>query len=254
MSCRLKTLIFFRYFLIIVWGIVFSFIGLIVMLFSPFNLRLMEMISHCFGKVALFLCGIKVEIRGKEFMASARPCIYVSNHQHNFDLLVLASLVPPRTVSIGKKSIKWIPLFGTLYWLSGNILIDRKNKKSAKNTIQMVSGIIREKNLSIWIMPEGTRSRGRGILPFKKGAFHMAFDAGVPIVPVSVSPYEGSLALERWRAGTVVLQFHSPLFPEKDKNDQVFARLMEHTRHSIVTGVEALERELLALGNGGKSG
>ena len=238
---------FLRYLLIVLWGILFSFVGLMVMLFSPFNPRLMEVLAHCFGKVALFLCGIKVEVRGKEYLTMEQPCIYASNHQHNFDLIVLASMVPPRTVSIGKKSIKWIPLFGTLYWLSGNILIDRKNKKSAKNTIQTVSEIIRKKKLSVWIMPEGTRSKGRGILPFKKGAFHMAFDAGVPIVPVSVSPYEKALRLDKWRAGTVVLRINPPLSPKEEKTPQTFSHLMEETRQGIVTGVEKL-------GNDGKPG
>ena len=234
----LSLFTFLRYLLIILWGVVFSCLGLIVMLFSPFNLFLMEHLAHCFGRLALILCGIKVEVRGAEFSTSSQPCIYASNHQHNFDLIVLASMVPPRTVSIGKKSMKWIPLFGTLYWLAGNILIDRKNKKSAKDTIQNVGRIIRQKNLCIWIMPEGTRSKGRGILPFKKGAFHMAFDAGVPIVPVSISPYEKALRQERWRAGTVVVQFHPPQFPPKERTPEAFSRLMEQVRQRIVAGVE----------------
>ena len=257
MVCNLKLAVFtfLRYFFIVVWGILFSVVGVLVMLASPFNPRLMEMLSHCFGKVALFLCGIEVEVRGGEFLTSDQPCIYASNHQHNFDLIVLASMVPPRTVSIGKKSMKWIPVFGTLYWLTGNVLIDRKNKKSAKDTIGSVVGIIREKKLSIWIMPEGTRSKGRGILPFKKGAFHLAFDAGVPIVPVSLSPYEKSLALDRWWAGKVILQAHAPLFPGREKDSHAFSRLMEQTRQSIAEGVEALGGEkTLFLGNGGKPG
>ena len=240
MSFRLKTFTFLRYLLIILWGLVFSPVGLLIMFCCPFNPRLMRTLAHCFGKTALFLCGIKVEIRGKEFLKSPHPRVYISNHQHNFDLIVLASMVPYRTVSIGKKSMKWIPLFGTLYWLAGNILIDRKNKKSARNTIGRVAETIRKKNLSVWIMPEGTRSRGRGILPFKKGAFHLAFDAGVPIVPVSVSPYESSLALERWWAGTVVLRVHPPLFPEKEKTPQAFSGLMEKCRERIVSGASAL--------------
>ena len=231
---------FLRHFLIVVWGVLFSCAGVIIMLFSPFNLRLMECLAHAFGKVALILCGIKVEIRGREFLSACQPCIYASNHQHNFDLIVMASMVPPRTVSIGKKSMKWIPLFGTVYWLTGNILIDRKNKKSAKNTIQTVGETIRKKNLSVWIMPEGTRSKGRGILPFKKGAFHMSFDAGVPIVPVSVSPYESALSLEKWWAGTVVVQLHPPRYPEKEPTPEALSRLMEQVRESIVSGVEGL--------------
>ena len=75
-------------------------------------------------------------------------------------------------MSIGKKSILWMPLFGQIYWLSGNILIDRANRARAFETLAQTAVKIKEKCLSIWIFPEGTRSRGRGLLPFKAGAFH----------------------------------------------------------------------------------
>ncbi len=67
-----------------------------------------------------------------------------------------------------------MPLFGQLYWLTGNILIDRANRSKAKGTIDQVVNSIKESDVSVWMFPEGTRSRGRGLLPFKTGAFHAA--------------------------------------------------------------------------------
>ena len=101
-----------------------------------------------------------------------QPCVFIANHQHNLDLILSASLVPFKTFGIGKKSIKWLPIFGTAYWLAGNILIDRKNRASALASMREVEKSVQRKGISVWIMPEGTRSKGRGLLPFqKKGPF-----------------------------------------------------------------------------------
>jgi 1-acyl-sn-glycerol-3-phosphate acyltransferase len=66
------------------------------------------------------------------------------------------------------------PVFGQLYWLTGNLLIDRNNRAKAHGTIAEVVNAFKKRNISFWMFPEGTRSRGRGLLPFKTGAFHAA--------------------------------------------------------------------------------
>ena len=67
------------------------------------------------------------------------------------------------------------------------------------------------RRLSIWMFPEGTRSRGRGLLPFKTGAFHTAMQAGVPIVPVVASSYANQIDLNRWDNGEVLIEMLPPL-------------------------------------------
>ena len=79
----------------------------------------------------------------------------------------------PGTVSLGKRSLVYIPLFGWLYWLSGNILIDRKNKSKARDTLGVAIKKIIERRISVWVFPEGTRSYSEGLLPFKTGAFEL---------------------------------------------------------------------------------
>ncbi len=74
-----------------------------------------------------------------------------------------------------------------MYWVTGNILIDRENRTKAHGTMNEVARRIHDDDLSVWMFPEGTRSRGRGLLPFKTGAFYAAIAAGVPIVPVVCS-------------------------------------------------------------------
>ncbi|WP_204271450.1 1-acyl-sn-glycerol-3-phosphate acyltransferase, partial [Citrobacter freundii] len=66
------------------------------------------------------------------------PSIYIGNHQNNFDMVTMSNAVQPNTVTVGKKSLVFIPFFGQLYWITGNILIDRGNRSKAHSTITQV--------------------------------------------------------------------------------------------------------------------
>ncbi|WP_299790473.1 1-acylglycerol-3-phosphate O-acyltransferase [uncultured Shewanella sp.] len=167
---------------------------------------------HMFAKIFSFaapVLGIKVIVRKPE-VESAEPCVFLANHQNNFDMFTHTAAVPKGTVSLGKKSLAWVPFFGQIYWLSGNILIDRKNRSRAFETMAQAAKKIKEKYLSIWIFPEGTRSRGKGLLPFKSGAFHTAIEAGVSMVPVLASN-QGHIKLNRWNNGVVIIEMMEPI-------------------------------------------
>ena len=140
-------------------------------LLRPFHRDNVYHTSKHLGKVTKFL-GFDVEVRVPESVKNIGPVVYVANHQNNYDMVTTTGCVQPGTVTIGKKSLVWIPFFGIIYWLTGNIIINRENQKSAKDTIKDVADQMREKDLSVMIFPEGTRSRGRGLMPFKMGAFH----------------------------------------------------------------------------------
>ena len=127
----------------------------------------------------------------------------------------------PRTVSVGKKSLIWIPFFGILYWVTGNIFLDRENRSKAHSTMTELARRINEDNLSIWMFPEGTRSRGRGLLPFKTGAFHAAIAAGVPIVPVVCSTTHNKIDLNRWDNGKVICEMMEPIDVSSYTKDNV---------------------------------
>lgn len=135
------------------------------------------------------ILGLKVHAEGEEYLTSAQPCVYVVNHQSTFDVPVLSGLYPTGTVLVAKKELRSIPLFGWLYAATGNILIDRSHNARAVQRLREAEEAIRDRGVSVWMFPEGTRGRTPGrILPFKKGAFHLAVAAQVPIVPVVVSP------------------------------------------------------------------
>jgi len=192
--------------LLLVVALILLFIAtLIGSLFAPRNPNLVYIFSRPFGWV-LPLLGIKPVVRCPPFSDLPKNAVYICNHQNSFDLFVCANAVPPRTVTIGKKSLVAIPIFGAIYWLTGNILIDRKNRSKAADTISESARQIAERDMSVWVFPEGTRSRGRGMLPFKGGAFRLAAKAGVPIVPVVTGPLH-EMKLSSWNNGTAIVEY-----------------------------------------------
>ncbi|RXJ70542.1 1-acyl-sn-glycerol-3-phosphate acyltransferase [Veronia nyctiphanis] len=198
---------------IIVFILVIFVFGCGYCLISPRNPKNLYVIGHKFG--ALYrIFGIKLQVRkSAKVNSNLGPCVYIANHQNNWDLVTTSNALQRGAVTVGKKSLIYVPFFGPLYWLTGNILIDRKNRTKAVGTIGQVVDKITEKSLSVWLFPEGTRSRGRGLLPFKKGAFHAAVAAGVPIVPIVCSSTD-KLSVHRGNNGHVIVELLDPISTE----------------------------------------
>ncbi|CCW30679.1 1-acylglycerol-3-phosphate O-acyltransferase [Xenorhabdus nematophila] len=231
--------------IVILFTILIVTFGCIYCLFSPRNPRHVMTFGHAFGKLHKIL-GIKLLERIPAEARQFGPSIYVGNHQNNYDMVTMSNAVQPRTVTVGKKSLVFIPFFGQLYWMTGNILIDRENRTKAHGTISQVVDQIKKHKISVWMFPEGTRSRGRGLLPFKTGAFHAAIAAGVPIVPVCVSSTHQKIKLNRWNNGAVIVEMLPPIDTTKYTKEQV-RELAEHCRQMMQAKIEALDKEVKAL-------
>jgi len=188
-----------------------SFLGILYTLCRPFHPSNCNIIGRLLGNTLLPVLGIKHRIYEPHFLNDHRPCVFVSNHQDSLDVFSFGKIVPKRTVSLGKKSIKYIPFFGQFYWLAGNIMIDRKNNKSALNTMEEAARAITNRNTSVWVMPEGTRNRGRGVMRFKKGAFFTAIQAQCPIIPVACSSNHRNVDLTKLNAGHIWFRVLPPL-------------------------------------------
>lgn len=194
--------------LLLVVGV--TLLGIVFCLLTLWSKNRVYYLGRVFAKVAP-LFGLSVEGRVAESAKQIPQAVYVANHQNNFDLFTLAAVVPKGVVTVGKTSLRWIPFFGALYWASGNFLINREDRKQAIATIEQIVSSMKKTGLSIWMFPEGTRSRGRGWLPFKRGAFHAAVQAGVPIVPVVCSSTHGQIGLNRWDNGKVIVEMLPPI-------------------------------------------
>ncbi|HBI10119.1 1-acylglycerol-3-phosphate O-acyltransferase [Franconibacter pulveris] len=228
--------------IVVLYCIVVCILGSIWCLFSPRNPRHVATFGHLFGRLAPVF-GLKVETRKPEGAEKYGNAIYIGNHQNNYDMVTASNIVQPPTVTVGKKSLVWIPFFGQLYWLTGNILIDRDNRAKAHTTIATVVSQIRKRNISVWMFPEGTRSRGRGLLPFKTGAFHAAIAAGVPIVPVCVSNTSNKINLNRWNNGLVIVEMLPPI-DTRDWGKEQVRDLAAHCRQVMEAKIDELNKEV----------
>ena len=227
--------------LLLVVGV--TLLGIVFCLLTLWSKNRVYYLGRVFAKVAP-LFGITVEGRVAESARNIPQAVYVANHQNNFDLFTLAEVVPKGVVTVGKTSLRWIPFFGALYWASGNFLINRENRKQAIATIDQIVSSMKKTGLSIWMFPEGTRSRGRGWLPFKRGAFHAAVQAGVPVVPVVCSSTHGKIGLNRWNNGKVIVEMLPPIDTSGLHETDVI-KLLKSCEQQMHETQQRLDQELL---------
>lgn len=206
-------LLIFRFLTFLLLSTVICLVGSLCCLVRPRDPQHVARFGHLLGRLAPLL-GLRVICRFPSHVERFGQAVYIGNHQNNYDMFTISCMVPPRTVTIGKQSLIWIPIFGPLYWLSGNILLNRRKHNQAYSTITQVVRQLQTNRQSVWIFPEGTRTRGRGLMPFKKGAFHTAIAAGVPIIPICASNLHRKVHWNRWHNGSVIIEMLAPIATE----------------------------------------
>ncbi len=139
-----------------------------------------------FADTASALIGLKLNVSGEENLWASRPAIFVFNHQSKADVVILAKLLRRDIAGVGKKEIRNIPVIGKVMEFGGTVMIDRANATNAIEAMAPLVEVVQGEGKSIIISPEGTRSPSPRLGPFKKGAFHMAMQSGVPMVPIVI--------------------------------------------------------------------
>lgn len=174
-----------RLFFMVFWTFLLM---LIAPLFIPltFNKQFPLVVARTlFSSVLMWIAGIKLKTFGVENIPKGNPVIFVANHCSHLDIGCLCKSIPVNLHFIGKKELIWTPVVGWYMFIAGHIFIDRSNRIKAVESLKKAA--IKIKNgKSVAMYPEGTRSRTGEIGEFKKGAFYLALDAEVPIIPVSI--------------------------------------------------------------------
>ncbi len=187
----------------------------------------------------LAFAGIEVEVVGQQNAWARRPAVFIFNHRSQLDPVVVAKVIGGELVGVGKIELASDPLVGPVARYLGTAFIDRKNTTSAVAALQPVVDKLTS-GKSVMIAPEGTRSYTPHVGPFKKGAFRMAMQAGVPVVPIVIRD-AGELMWRNARTamqGTVHLAIHPPIdvgdWDVEDLDDRIeevralFVRTLEH--------------------------
>jgi 1-acyl-sn-glycerol-3-phosphate acyltransferase len=186
-------------------------------------------------KVGLRIAGVRVRLEGIENIPPY-TCIFAANHASYVDPLAFVPRIPRRVSVALKKELFRIPILGHGMLLAKFISVDRASRAGAVDSLKTAVRYLSE-GLSFVVYPEGTRSRDGRLLPFKKGAFVLAIQAGVPIVPVSISGAQKLMRKGEWaiRPGDVLIRFG----PAVDSSQYPIARRAE---------LQARIHELLAAG------
>jgi 1-acyl-sn-glycerol-3-phosphate acyltransferase len=201
--------------LVIIAFIVINFLILLLCIIRPFHRNNIHYAGQLYSQISKLL-GLKIVLRVSPSVRADTPYIFIANHQNSYDIITICKAALPGVVTVGKKSLKWIPIFGQIYWLTGNIMIDRNNSGRARDTLALTAQKIAQKKTSVWFFPEGTRSNGRGLLPFKVGAFRLAQSTNVPMVMVTASNLHQKIKWNRWDNGTLLIDIDAPQHLSKD--------------------------------------
>jgi 1-acyl-sn-glycerol-3-phosphate acyltransferase len=143
------------------------------------------------------VAGARLTVIGAENIDRNRPTVYVSNHQSTLDIPVLFIAIPINFRFVAKSQLRWVPVLGWFLWIGGHIFVNRSNHRSAVRSLKAAGEKIR-KGCSILMYPEGTRSPDGRILPFKKGPFSLAVEAGVSVCPVTIEGTASIMPKNRW--------------------------------------------------------
>ncbi len=201
---------------------------LIMWIIGRFNRRAMVAASQKIVvgafHVVNFISGVKKTVIGRENIPKGEAVLYIANHRGYFDVPIAYSTVPTLTSFMAKKEIGKIPFLS--YWMRflQCLFLDRDDVKQGLKTILKGIDLVKD-GYSVYISPEGTRSQGKDMLPFKEGSFKIAQKTGCAIIPVALSNTDELFENHfPWiHSAHVIIEYGKPIYPKDlSKEDQKF--------------------------------
>lgn len=216
----------------VLWTVPMAVTQFVTHQFDP-SARNFKRTARWWAGVILRLGGIRVEVRDPSGLDPGRPYVFVSNHQNLLDILALSAALPYPFGFVAKAELARVPFLGFAIRNSASVFIDRSDPRSALTSLKKAGERIRSGN-SVLLFVEGTRSYSDRLQPLKKGAFAIAVEAGVAMVPVAIlDAYRRMNEQQRLMdAGTIHIVIEEPI-PLDGKTRRDIPELMNATRVSL---------------------
>lgn len=175
--------------------------------------RVFDWVHRNWAGLLLRAAGVRLEAAGLEHVPAGEPRILVANHQSWFDIWGLMAVTPASVRFVAKAELSRIPIFARACRAAGHVFIDREDREEALREIRAAGARMRREGLSLVLFPEGTRSPDGRIRRFKRGAFGLAVETRVPIVPVAIQGGHAIMGKGRARIqpGTLRLRYAPPI-------------------------------------------
>ena len=169
-------------------------------------------ITRAWARTVMRSSGIELQVVGGELLVPGDPCVFMSNHQSHVDIPTLVAVLPDVPGFIAKKELQRVPFLGKAMTVAGHVFVDRGKQAQAFKALADAAEQVRQ-GRPVLVFPEGTRGDGKSVRPLKKGGFHLARRAGVPIVPVGIRGTCDILPRNVWRMrpGTVIVHIGAPI-------------------------------------------
>ncbi|HEU4768053.1 MAG TPA: lysophospholipid acyltransferase family protein [Pyrinomonadaceae bacterium] len=186
------------------------------------------------ARMWLRFSGVRVKVKGLELLDPRQTYVFVSNHRSYLDTAALFIFTGRRIGVLAKKELLKVPVLGVGMGFVNVMAIDRTNRESAIRTTEAAAKRI-QSGVSFGVFVEGTRAKPGELLPFKKGAFYMARQAGVPVVPVAIKNSDVLMGkgTGEARSGTLEMVFLPPVEMTGVSTDEDMNNLITEVRNSV---------------------
>lgn len=188
------------------------------------------------AKLFCIMTFVRVEVSGRENIAKDQSYVFVANHQGAYDIFAIYGYLNHQFRWMMKKSLEKIPLVGYSCKAIGQIYVDNSSPAAIRETMAAAEKQLSQ-GMSVVVFPEGSRSRDGKVGRFKKGAYALALEFSLPVVPITI---DGAYAvmprtaiLPHW--GTIKLTIHKPILPGSDGHDT--QRLIDDSRSAILSAL-----------------
>lgn len=190
------------------------------------------MARNHWGKMILWIAGLKMSVKGKHELDFGEPRIYVANHSSYMDIPCLFAGLPVNLYFIAKAEVKKIPFVGLFMMATRMIFLDRTSRQQSIKSMNSAGELIK-KGKSVLVFPEGTRSRTGALKNFKKGVFMLAYNSGLSVVPIHLEGTNHVMPSDSWtvKPGQVKMTIGQPICSSDFSDIHSF---MDHTKESML--------------------
>ncbi len=191
------------------------------------------------GRIMCILALTRIKVVGNENIDSEKSYIFVANHQSMFDIFLIYGYLNAKFKWIMKQEIRKTPLLGKACESMGHIFVDRSSPMRAQKSLEAAKERLLQGNNSIFLFPEGTRSANGKISRFKRGAFAIARDLHLPIIPVSITGAYNVFPKNSWYIipGKITMTIHKPI-DTTNLNDDNLNETIDQVRNIVESAIK----------------